>query len=149
MELHEEMAAMILGNGLCAMATCGGGAPRASLMSYAVEPDCSSIYLATGSGTRKWANLRENPRVSLLIDERCQAPDGDRSRVRALTLDCLHIPLEVPAAKRAALERIAARHPHLRDFLSGADMEPVRLKPLKCLLLRGASGSSFIDLEEK
>lgn len=148
MELNEEMLRMILENGLCALATCGGGAPRASLMSYAVEPDCSSVYLATPSDTRKWANLLENPRVSLLIDERGTAPDGDRSRMRALTLDCLHVPLTEPVEKRAALERIALRHPHLREFLSGPLMEPVRLKPLNCLLLRGASESTSVDLEK-
>lgn len=148
MKLPEEMARMILENGVCALATCAGGQPRASLMSYAVEADCSTIYLATPASTRKWANLRANPEASLLIDERCQARERSPAPVRALTLDCVLEPVDSPEARRDILARIAARHPHLADFLAAPDMEPLRLRPRRALLLRGASESLFVDLEK-
>ena len=45
--------------------------PYTSLMAFAVTPDLRRIVFATARATRKYANLLDNPRASLLIDNRC------------------------------------------------------------------------------
>lgn len=146
MPIPEEMARMIRERDLCVLATSAGDVPHASLMSYAVEPDLQYIHMATPANSRKWANLKRNPNMALLIDEREKSVAGNRSLARALTVGCELSPVDGDTEKARILEILAARHPHLRDFLAQPEIEIIRGKPLWLLLLTGAEHSEFINL---
>ncbi|MBS3783817.1 MAG: pyridoxamine 5'-phosphate oxidase family protein, partial [Anaerolineae bacterium] len=47
-----------------------GGHPYANLMAFAASDDLKTLLLVTGRATRKYQNLRADPRVALLIDSR-------------------------------------------------------------------------------
>ena len=52
-------------NGLCVAATIGeGGQPQSAVLAFAVLNDLS-IILATSYKTRKWENLKKNPKIAL------------------------------------------------------------------------------------
>lgn len=146
MLIPEEMARMIRERDLCVLATSAGDVPYASLMSYAVEPDLQYIHMATPANSRKWANLKKNPNMALLIDEREKSVAGNRSQARALTVGCELSPVEGGTEKARILTNLSARHPHLRDFLAQPEIEIIRGKPLWLLLLTGAEHSEFIKL---
>jgi len=146
MPIPEEMARMIRERDLCVLATSAGDVPHASLMSYAVEPDLQYIHMATPANSRKWANLKRNPNMALLIDEREKAVARNRPQTRALTVGCELSPVDDDEEKARILEIIAAAHPHLRDFLTAPEIEIIRGKPLWLLLLTGAEHSEFINL---
>jgi len=55
---------------LGALATHGQGEPWASLIAFAATDNLDSIYFATPKTTRKYRNLVNDPRCSLLIDNR-------------------------------------------------------------------------------
>ncbi|KAF0234234.1 MAG: cytoplasmic [Desulfovibrionaceae bacterium] len=150
MPIPEEMARMIRELDLCVLATSADDVPHASLMSYAVEPDLQYIHMATPANSRKWANLKRNPNMALLIDEREKAMARNtpqtRTQTRALTVGCELSPVEGEQEKARILTFLAARHPHLRDFLAAPQIEVIRCKPLWLLLLKGAEHSEFIKL---
>jgi general stress protein 26 len=50
--------------GMCVMATCSGGVPRASAVEF--FPEGTTIYVLT-EGSRKVENVEKNPRVSVAI----------------------------------------------------------------------------------
>ncbi|WP_027190045.1 pyridoxamine 5'-phosphate oxidase family protein [Fundidesulfovibrio putealis] len=150
MPIPEEMAQMIRERDLCVLATSAGDLPHASLMSYAVEPNLQYIHMATPANTRKWANLKRNPNMALLIDEREKALAGNttqtRAQTRALTVGCELFPVDDDQEKARILGILAAAHPHLRDFLTAPEIVIIRGKPLWLLLLTGAEHSEFINL---
>jgi len=146
MPIPEEMARMIRERDLCVLATSAGDMPHASLMSYAVEPDLQYIHMATPANSRKWANLKKNPNMALLIDEREKALAGNRPQTRAMTVGCELFPVDDDEEKARILGILAAAHPHLRDFLAAPEIEVIRGKPRWLLLLTGAEHSEFINL---
>jgi len=121
---------MIASNRFCVLATVADGAPHCSLMSYISSDDCRELYMATQKNTKKYANLINNPTVSLLIDSR-----HSEGRVRALTItgSCLQA---LPAEKKLGLRRqLIDRHPDLKVLLDDekTDIVAVRVRALQLL----------------
>ena len=142
----KKILALVQTQGHLVLATCSpdgqGGRPHASLMSY-----CASIsgqgsglefWLATLADTRKYANLRANPRASLLIDDRA----GDRAEQGggpglALTVEAELRPFESAEAEAHARRALLKRHPELADFLAREGAVVLRMAGLRCQLLNG------------
>jgi general stress protein 26 len=65
---REELERLILdflgSQGMCVMATCSGGLPRASAVEF--FPEGTTIYVLTEGG-RKVENVEKNPQVSVAI----------------------------------------------------------------------------------
>jgi len=63
---RDELADFLRGQRLAVLATAGiDGRPEAALVNIAATPDLDIIFETT-SATRKFANLKRNPRVSLV-----------------------------------------------------------------------------------
>lgn len=93
--------------------------PYTSLMAFAVTPDLRQIVFATYRATQKYANLLDNPRASLLIDNRCNNSADYRNAVAISAQGEIH---EVDSARRAELLQLyLGKHPRLRDFVTAAD----------------------------
>lgn len=58
------------------LATQGNGQPYTSLVGFATSDDLKYVMFATPKQTRKYIQLEENSRVSLLVDNRAQQPDS-------------------------------------------------------------------------
>lgn len=52
------------------LATEGGTIPHTSLVAFANTEDLSRVVFATTRASRKFLNIKENPKVALLIDDR-------------------------------------------------------------------------------
>jgi len=90
------------------------GHPYVSLVAFASAADLKCILFVTPATTRKYANLRADPRVALLIDSRSNQ-DADIHHAMAVTaLGSAQI-VEKDQA-RGFLDRYLAKHPHLEEF---------------------------------
>jgi uncharacterized pyridoxamine 5'-phosphate oxidase family protein len=99
--------------------------PYTSLMAFAVTPDLRRIVFATYRATQKYANLRANPRVSLLIDSRCNAESDYQVAVAISAQGQAH---DVGADCYAELLQLyLAKHPQLRDFVTAPDCALLQL----------------------
>jgi len=132
---------------LCVLSTSALDMPHASLMAYAAEEDLSSLYMATPSTTRKWANLSVNPNLAVLIDDREQHAPRARAGTHALTIGGKHVPVADPANAYRIVGLLTSRHPYLESFLAQPGIEIIRLKPRWCLLLPGTEEARYINLE--
>lgn len=108
-------------------------------MSYCPSPDGREFWLATLAGTRKYANLRANPRASLLVDDRGGAVAGGRggSPSLALTVEAVLLPFAGAAEEAGARRALLARHPELAGFLASGGVLVLRLLGLRYQLLSG------------
>ncbi|MFO7740840.1 MAG: pyridoxamine 5'-phosphate oxidase family protein [Anaerolineae bacterium] len=110
------------------------GHPYANLMAFAVTEDLKTILLVTGRATRKFANLREDPRVALLIDSRSHAVADIHDAVAATVLGDAE---EVSGAERDQLLRVfLAKHPHLEDFAQSPSCALFRVEVRSYYLVR-------------
>jgi len=117
-------------------------------MSYCPSPDGREFWLATLADTRKYANLRSNPRASLLLDNRMSDRMDDRmddrvgdrqggSPSQALTVEAVRVPFASPADELSARRALLARHPELGGFLALDGVLVLRLLGQRYQLLSG------------
>lgn len=133
----NKIQALVNRVGHLSLATCAGGRPHASLMRFAVSPQTpgpgGEFWLATLRETRKFLNLRENPRASLLLDDRELAGKPGL----ALTVEAELIPFALEDDRQVALAGLLARHPDLEGFLALPGVEVLRFRALRYQLLTG------------
>ena len=88
--------------------------PYASLIAFATSPDLEQIIFLTPSTTRKFDNLRVNPKVAILINNSTnRSPDI----YEAVSVTATGIASTVEDHKKEQyLEIFLKRHPHLSEF---------------------------------
>jgi nitroimidazol reductase NimA-like FMN-containing flavoprotein (pyridoxamine 5'-phosphate oxidase superfamily) len=108
------------------LATDDHGQPFASLMAFVATEDLGQIVVLTERATRKFANLKVNARVALLIDDR-ENKSADTQESVAVT--ALGEAQEVdPDAGALLLELFLARHPYLAAFAASPGCAIIRVK---------------------
>jgi len=113
-ESGSTLERLVSGQRLAVLATNGPAGPYLSLVAFAASADRRSFYFITSRNTRKWANLEEESRVALLIDDR---PGGHADFSRSAAVTITGTALEITGEERdAALALYKARHPSLAEF---------------------------------
>jgi nitroimidazol reductase NimA-like FMN-containing flavoprotein (pyridoxamine 5'-phosphate oxidase superfamily) len=114
--LFRDLQELLTTQKLAVLSTEEQGQPYSNLIAFAASEDLAFILFATTRSTRKYNNLRNEPRVSILIDNR-RNDVIDFSEARAVTV--LGKALELEGRERGHYENIyLSRHPHLLDFIS-------------------------------
>jgi len=108
--IHNLLSEQKLG----ALATHRQGEPWATLIAFAATDTLDSIYFATPKTTRKYSNLVNDPRCSLLIDNR-ENLASDFSNSIAVTATGVIKELD-KSEKSAALRLFLNKHPYLDTF---------------------------------
>jgi nitroimidazol reductase NimA-like FMN-containing flavoprotein (pyridoxamine 5'-phosphate oxidase superfamily) len=110
------------------------GRPYANLMAFAVSDDLKTLLLVTGRATRKYANLRAESAVALLIDNRShQASDIHE----AMAVTVLGDAEEVSGVERdRLLPAYLDKHPHLKEFASSPSCALFRVNVRSYYLVR-------------
>jgi len=138
-----KMKDIVKGNDLCVLATVSEGKPHCSLMSYISDEEGHEVYLISHKQTKKYANLLENPTVSLLIDTREEEKGEKRIYIKALTVSGEFQTIKDPERKDIIRTKFLKKHPHLKDFLydPGAEIFSIRIKSFQ--LLDGVKDAFF------
>jgi nitroimidazol reductase NimA-like FMN-containing flavoprotein (pyridoxamine 5'-phosphate oxidase superfamily) len=132
--LRRTLEDLLRSQKLAVLATHKAGQPYASLVAFASTEDLKQLIFATTRATRKYANLIEDPRVALLIDNRSNQ-DSDIHAAAAVT--ATGEADEVPGPEKEALEHIyLAKHPHMKDFVSSPSCALIRIKADTYYLVR-------------
>jgi nitroimidazol reductase NimA-like FMN-containing flavoprotein (pyridoxamine 5'-phosphate oxidase superfamily) len=131
----------------CVLATASGEDPHCSLMSYVANEDCREIYMISLRGSKKYRNMINNASVSLLIDTREDNVGRKRENIKALTVrgNFQHIGDETK--RRAILEKLLRRHPHLKGFADSDELEVFQVNVKSVELLEGVSNAYFEELD--
>jgi heme iron utilization protein len=139
--IPDQLRELFASQRLAVLATDHDGQPYVSLVAFAVGDDLRELIFATNRDTRKFANLKANSRVSLLIDNRSNQV-ADFSRATAVTL--LGVGEELTEADRPVGEALyLAKHPHLAEFVTSPGCALVRVQLKSCYLV-----SRFQDVVE-
>lgn len=139
----ERMKALLRDKDLCVLATAAGGTPHCSLMAYVTDEDGTALFMATMKNTTKYANLSENPRVSLLVDTRDDTAGSETAATQALTVAGRCEVLEETEAASSARTRLLHRHPSLQEVLEHPDTVVLRVAIESFLLLDGPREAHF------
>lgn len=114
---------------LAVLGTSGRNGAHSSLVAFASTRNLKHIFFATARATRKYANLKRDPRVSILLDNRTNASGDFRSAVAA-TVSGRASELR-GSAKTTGLRLLSAKHKALKDFVSDNDSALFRVRAQK------------------
>jgi nitroimidazol reductase NimA-like FMN-containing flavoprotein (pyridoxamine 5'-phosphate oxidase superfamily) len=118
---------------LAVLSTQGKEQPYSNLVAFAVTPDLRYLIFATTRATRKYANLKTEPRVSILIDNRSNQ-EIDFSEASAVTV--LGTTTEAPDSDRGKyLRHYLHKHPYLKEFVTAPSCALMRVKVEKFIVV--------------
>ena len=116
-KLQTAITELLLSQKLAVLATqTPEGAPYTSLVAFAATEDLHKIILATPRATRKFANIRQNPKVSLLVDSRSNR-ENDFHDAKAVTVLGSVDQIDVDTTQNDLTLLYLKKHPYLEDFL--------------------------------
>ena len=116
-ELQREITELLLSQKLAVLATQSSeGSAYASLIAFAATDDLHKIVFATPKATRKFANIKHNPNVSLLIDDRSNN-EKDFHDAQAVTVMGTLDRTDNNASRNELVSLYLSKHPYLEDFL--------------------------------
>lgn len=115
------------------MATNEHEQPFTSLMAFAATNDLQQLVVLTERATRKFANLKANSRVALLIDNRENKGSDTQDSVAVTAIG----EAEEADAEAGAhlLDLYLARHPYLAEFAASPSCAIVRVRVNSYLLV--------------
>lgn len=97
------------------LTTHGADYPHACLVAIAVTDDLRTIVFNTSRSTRKYRNIQENDRVTILVDDRSH---GEEDFHRATVVTARGRAKEISSGERDShMEIFLRHHPYLRDFV--------------------------------
>ena len=140
---RERARALIRGQDTCVLATALENRPHCSLMAYAFNASCTEIYMMTLKDSRKYQNMRKNPAVSLLIDNRQETPKSGYTETLALTLSGRFQPIIEESESKQMREELSRRHPGLKDFFEDPGGMPVKIIIESILFLEGTTKAYY------
>ena len=97
------------------LTTHGEDYPHACLVAIAVTDDLRTIVFNTSRSTRKYSNISNNNRVTLLVDDRSH---GEEDFHQATVVTARGRALEIPVEKSSLLLNLFLQHhPYLKNFV--------------------------------
>ena len=121
-EIRDFIRQVLSANRFAVLATVSEGKPHSSFVAYTASGDSLQLIFATYRHTRKYANLKQNNQVSILIEN-----SKDRS-TEITVLTATGKAFEVDATEGEALLQTHLRqHPELNDFLLSSDCAVFRV----------------------
>jgi len=115
MPRHEKLLREVMSTQYFAVLnTIGEGFPHSCLISFAVTEDLRSLVFVTRRDTRKYRDIQENQEVSLLVDNRTNAPTDIYESTAIEVIGIAHEDTEDDSRLKSLL---IARHPELRRFV--------------------------------
>ena len=125
-QIKQILNELFISQKLAVLGTHQGGQPYGSLVAFAATSDLRNLVFATTRATRKFANLKSDPRVSMVFDNRSNRVADFRKAVAATALGRAR---EVRGKERENLaEMYLAKHPHLKEFVGSPTCALVKMR---------------------
>jgi nitroimidazol reductase NimA-like FMN-containing flavoprotein (pyridoxamine 5'-phosphate oxidase superfamily) len=140
---RQMIETLLTHQGLGVLATKDrGGHPYASLIAFAPSPDNAEIYFITPMDTRKFANMTNDQRVALLVNNCVNTPDDFTDALAVTVLGKAQKMLE--AQQEAALPIYLEKHPYLQHFARSASSAMFSIKITGFTLVQQFQNVSYL-----
>jgi general stress protein 26 len=130
---------------LAVVATQNQGQPYTSLVAFVASKDLQYLFFATPQTTRKYANMRSDSRVSLMIDSRSNQ-DLDFHQAMAITAVGSAETLE-KGVSGDFLDRYLKMHPYLEDFIKSPTCAWIRVTITHYYLVKNFQNVTELEMK--
>ena len=124
-EIKKQIQELFITQNLAVLSTHDAGQPYASLIAFVGKPDLKDIFFATPRATRKYANLKADPRVAILINN---SENKTTDFHRAISVTATGTAQEVAESDRNEfVKAYLSKHSHLKDFIHSPSTAWIRV----------------------
>ena len=127
---------------LAVLATVSSDEPYTSLVAFSATEDLSYLIFATLRQTRKYENILQNAKISMLIDNR-ENLSTDVKNAMAVTV--VGIASEIKEKQQYFLDIHFRKHPYLREFLKNENCVLVGLSIEKIIIVTDFQQITFLN----
>ncbi len=99
--------------------------PYINLVAFANTPNLKNLIFATNRDTRKFVNIKNNPNISILIDNRGNQPSDFKD---AVAVSVFGFAEEITGDREQFLNIYLSKHPYLEDFVHSPKCALFRIK---------------------
>lgn len=139
--MRDDIKELIRKGRHCVLATASKNRPYCSLMAYTTNEDHTRIFMITYRNTRKFRNLEQNPRVSLLIDSR------DTAEPQALTVEGEFEEIINDTEKKKIRKFLLNAHPHMQNFVDHPDAAYICINANSLVFLNGLTDAYYETID--
>lgn len=145
-KLRQLISDLLRQQNLGVLATSAGGHPYTTLVGFVAGEELDELLFATHRSTRKYSNLQNDERVSLLIDNRQNQAEDFR---HAAALTAIGTAREVADEKQEELTlRFLSRHPHLNEFVRSPGCALCQIKVQRYSLVQRFQDVLELDFDD-
>ena len=130
---------------LAVLATDHSGEPYASLVAFAFSENIREILFATSKATRKFSYLKDNNRVSLLVDNRSNSIEDFQNAMAVTVLGTASLIEE--DERHNYLKLYLDRLPHLSEFVASPDCALILVKVTSYYLVENFQNVMEFDFQ--
>ncbi|MFX0046280.1 MAG: pyridoxamine 5'-phosphate oxidase family protein [Candidatus Hermodarchaeota archaeon] len=123
--LRERLVELFSSQIVSVLGTSASDEPYSCLVGFEFTPDLKEVVFATMRDRLKYRQIRANPRVSLMVDNRKNTP-SDFDATTSVTLIGDAVDTEPPEREKLA-EMLVKKNPFLSDFVESPNCAVVRI----------------------
>lgn len=129
-----DLKALFDSQRLAVLATQSGGQPHGCLVAFACSADLRYLFFATDRNTRKYRDIRANPLIAMLIDNRSNQESDFQKAVAVTAKGTVH---ELEGEDREMWAALYLdKHPQLANFSREADVALLKINVDEYLIAR-------------
>ena len=117
-ELKSRINKLLADQRLAVLSSNMDDQPYTNLIAFAHTDDLKNILFATLRNSNKFENIKNNPKISMLIDNRGNSPEDISD---AIAVSVFGTVSEVNSEVDKCMGIYLDKHPYLKDFLELAD----------------------------
>jgi general stress protein 26 len=113
-DINQKLIELSKTQSFAVLATDHHGHPYTNLVAFALTKDSQSVLFATQTTTQKFKNISQNPKISLLIDNR---ENTSKDLQEAVTISILGTAIQIDKTINKYSKIFLDKHPNLTSFL--------------------------------
>ena len=133
-QLKNQIKQLLSSQRLGVLSTHYQGHPYSSLVAFSSSQNLREVYFATAKTTRKFRNLNQDKRVSMLIDNRSNEISDFHDAMAVTVMGTAEV--VKGADKTDVMDIYLIKHPYLTDFVTSASCALVVIHVEKYVLVR-------------
>jgi general stress protein 26 len=99
--------------------------PYPSLVAFGQSDDLKNIFFATLRNSNKYENIKNNPKISMLIDNRGNSPSDISD---AIAVSMFGVASKIDCQDEQCRDIFLGKHPYLKKFLDMPDCVLIKIK---------------------
>lgn len=144
-DLETSIREILDSQGVAVLSTRGEEYPHACLVAFTFTPDLTSIAFATSRTSRKYDNIKQDGRASILVDTRTNTESDFH---KAAVVSAQGGIEEVTGIQADRMEELfLERHPYLESFLNAPTTALMEMKVSSYALVSRFQNVLILDME--